>query len=279
MQFSRTSFATDMRSFYTALLALSTAALSAHVNCDSVNTLYANNYINHGAMFDVVPTATITLDHINANINWGTATYSLYYRYGSFMGHETVSGDWTLLGTTSITSNNTQTISDLPTVIPIAINLPMALGDTIALYLTASPLSKVFLTSTATPWGTAYASDAYLSVSVARGVYQLFGTPSGISHIWNGSVSYCTNRGTGITSAAAEQQTTITRVGDELLVDLPGSQVARMHFVDMTGRTVMSTNAAPGRTNLPISGLTPGLYIVSLDTPVSTLLVQRIFVP
>lgn len=268
-----------MRTLHTALLACSISTLSAQLNCDSVNTVYAYTYLNHGAMFNVVATGTITLDHIAANLNWGTATYSLYYRNGPFQGHEGAAGDWTLLGTTSLTSNNTQTISYLPTVVPIDINQPMQAGDTIALYLTSSPVSKVFLTSTTIPWGTAYASDAYLSVSVARSVYQLFGVPFSTPQIWNGSVAYCTNSGTGVGEVATAPLATVTRTANALVVDLSGSQAAGVRVIDLAGRTVVSTQAAPGRTELPIDPLPSGLYVVSVEAPGTTPLVQRIFVP
>lgn len=268
-----------MRTFHTALLACSMTALSAQVSCDSVNTLYAYTYLNHGAMFNVVASATVELDHVTANLNWGTATYSLYYRNGPFQGHEGTPGDWTLLGTASVTSNNSQTVPNLPTVVPIAINLPMQAGDTLALYLTSSPVSKVFLTSTTTPWGTAYASDANLSVSVARSVYQLFGVPFSTPQIWNGSVAYCTNSSTGIDALATAPLATVTRTANALVVDLTGSQAAGVRVVDLAGRTVVSTQAAPGRTELPIDALPSGLYLVSVETPGTTPLVQRIFVP
>ncbi len=167
--------------------------------CDSVNTLYAYTYLNHGAMFNVIADTSITLDHLTANINNGTAKYYIYYKTGSFIGFETNPSAWSIIDSAVVTSvNNGSTISNQPTVIPININLPMIAGDTIALYFTSPIVSKVFLTSTSIPWGTVYSSNSSLAVSVARSVYQLFGTPFSTPQIWNGTVSYCTAGSVGI---------------------------------------------------------------------------------
>ena len=61
------------------MLTMASTSLFAQ-NCDSVDTQYAYTYLNHGAMFNVVAHAPITLDHLTANLNWGTAPFSIYYR-------------------------------------------------------------------------------------------------------------------------------------------------------------------------------------------------------
>ena len=268
----------------TQILSLSFALASTGLfaqNCDSVDTQYAYTYLNHGAMFNVVAHAPITLDHLTANLNWGTAPFSIYYRNGKFQGYENSPGAWTLIATASVTSNNTQTTYNAPTLIPITLNLPMSTDDTIALYFTSSPVSKVCLTTTTIPWGTMQYSDANLSVSVARSIYQSFGTPFSTPQVWNGTVAYCSNQGTGVIGLT-EAQANVHVVGSDLWVNVPegiSQSALRIQLTDLSGRAVLNTTVGTGRSVVPTTGLTGGVYVALLLSEHGVVLSQKVLLP
>ena len=262
------------------MLTMASTSLFAQ-NCDSVDTQYAYTYLNHGAMFNVVAHAPITLDHLTANLNWGTAPFSIYYRNGKFQGYENSPGAWTLIGTANVTSNNTQSTYNAPTIVPIMLNLPMSADDTIALYFTSSPVSKVCLTATTIPWGTLQFSDANLSVSVARSIYQSFGTPFSTPQVWNGTVAYCSNQGTGVIDLA-QAQASVQVIGSDLVVDVPEGNTAsalRLQLTDLSGRSVYTTTVGTGRSIVPATGLVSGVYVALLLDGQGVLLSQKVLLP
>ena len=264
-----------------AYLTFLTATGVAAQPCDSVDTRYEKTYQNHGAMFNVVAYSPIVIDHITANISWNTALFELYYKVGGFQGHETTPGAWTLLGSANVNSNNTQFTDTIPTVIPIAINQAMIAGDTLAFYLSATPLSKVFLKATTIPWGTYYYTDANLGVSIARSMYQLFGVPFSTPQIWNGSVAYCEDNSTGL--GEMEQESTLFYGQGQVHLALAGAGLsndgqARLTILDMTGRMVAEERITTSQGTIPLHGLPAGWYIARVWSPKGEVLSKRIFI-
>ena len=257
---------------------------TAGVNCDSLNTLYAYTYLNHGAMFDVVARQdNVTLDHLNANIKNGTIVYYIYYKTGSFYGFETQPLAWTLIDSVSVTSNNTLVINNEPTVIPINLNLNLNQGDTVALYLEALNLSKVYLTSTTEPWGNAYVSDTAISISIARSIYQSFGVPFSTPQVWNGTVSYCLPGSVGVNDKFAEEAITIFQSSDQLNIELPGeilnnSRNLELSIVDLLARSVAKYSVNSSNFTVDTRALSHGLYVCSLADQSGVLKQQKIVI-
>ena len=98
------------------------------------NSLASANSTNinfNGTMFDLVADSALVLDSIGIKINTlGTQGVDVFTRSGSHLGYETNASAWTFLGTYTadvINVNDAATIS-LP-------GIPMAIGDSLALYL------------------------------------------------------------------------------------------------------------------------------------------------
>jgi len=85
-------------------------------------------------MLDISASQDITITCFDANLYSGTtADYEIYYKTGSFVGSESNAGAWTFLGgTTALTSAG----NNLPTNIPIPVNVYIASGQTCAFYVT-----------------------------------------------------------------------------------------------------------------------------------------------
>jgi hypothetical protein len=235
--------------------------------CDSLNTLYAYTYLNHGAMFDVIADSAVTLEHLTANLNDGTANIKIYYKTGSFLNYETQPSAWTLIDSAMVLSNNTLTLNNQPTVIPINLNLTMNPGDTIAFYIVSMPLSFIYLTSTTTPWGNIYSSDGNISISIARSVYQLFNVPFSTPQIWNGSVSYCSAQSTGIEGASNEwsENIKVFNSGNSLIAKIPlevvsGKSNLELSLYNLLGEMVLNVKVVGGINAFDLSSLPTGIY-------------------
>ncbi|TAH40766.1 MAG: T9SS type A sorting domain-containing protein [Bacteroidetes bacterium] len=258
---------------------------SSGIICDSVNTIYAYTYLNHGAMFNVVAGADITLDHLTANIKNGTFNYRIYYKTGTFLGFETDPGAWTLIDSAMVTSvNNGSSISNQPTVIPIDLNLTMQAGDTIALYMMAPVLSSVYLTTTTTPWATEYSSNASLSISVARSVYQLFGTPFSTPQIWNGSVSYCETGSVGVQEISGTKEYNLqvyqsdgvlkVIVDENLLIENTNLEFI---LTDVLGKRLTASPISSSSTGINSNSLPKGIYICTVRNNEKVLVLKKVF--
>src|SRR5690606_29457745 len=87
-----------------------------------------------GVMFDITAINDVYIECFDASLYAGTtADYEIYYKAGSFVGSENVASDWTLLGTTSAL---TSAGNNIPTPIPIPINVVIPAGQTYGFYVT-----------------------------------------------------------------------------------------------------------------------------------------------
>jgi hypothetical protein len=284
-----------MKKIYLSLLLFYSLQLTAQITreqiaestlaCDSVSTLYAYTYLNHGAMFNVVASSAITLDYLSANLKNGTTKYTIYYKTGSFIGFETTPSAWTHIDTATVTSNNTLTVSNQATRIPINLNVSMLSGDTVSFYLKAPNLSFVYLTSTTTPWGTAYSNNSDLSISVARSIYQSFGVPFSTPQIWNGTVSYCPTGTNGVenVSTLATPLFSTSTAGNNLKVTIDedffsNNRNLELKVSDIMFRKIKSENVNSSSVLMDISSLSKGVYFCSLMSSSKILFTKMVIV-
>ncbi|MCB9235977.1 MAG: T9SS type A sorting domain-containing protein [Bacteroidia bacterium] len=144
----------------------------------SVTTTFANNNsCGGGNMFDVIALADVTIDSFDINIS-ASATVDVYYKVGSYLGFETNSGAWTLLGSASVTSAGTGNPSRL--VVP-PLNIPA--GQTYGIYIATTTI--VYTTLSA---GTYY-NTPELSVYCGTGLCGNF-SGTNFPRGWNGTVYY-----------------------------------------------------------------------------------------
>ncbi|MBW2456941.1 MAG: hypothetical protein JRI68_20675, partial [Deltaproteobacteria bacterium] len=100
----------------------------------NVTTTYVSNNGKSGNMFDVVAVNNINVLSFDGNFNAGTHTVEIYYKVGTHVGSEANAGAWTLIGSTSLTSNGADVATPLP--IPMSVSLPA--GQTYAFYITTT---------------------------------------------------------------------------------------------------------------------------------------------
>ncbi|MBN1180397.1 MAG: hypothetical protein JXD18_14400, partial [Anaerolineae bacterium] len=122
------------------VLALSVGLVAAASG--SITTMFAFNNGALGNMFDITAAEDITITGFDINIDTPGASnlVLVYYKQGSYVGSETTAGDWTLLGSATVTSNG----EDVPT--PLAVGgLTIPAGETYGLFITLDYASYVSL--------------------------------------------------------------------------------------------------------------------------------------
>lgn len=147
-------------------------------NVGSLATLSSGgNGCGGGAMFDITPNNNLRVDSFGAVFAaTGTQAVSVYYRVGTFAGNETVSGAWTLLGTTNVNVSSTTAYTNFSVNAP----LPLAPGNTYGIYVNYN--------ATYTNGSNAY-SNADMTIQTGTGLCNLFGGTNA-NRMFNGTVYY-----------------------------------------------------------------------------------------
>jgi hypothetical protein len=145
----------------------------------------------------------------------------------------------------------------------------MNLGDTIAFYLVSPTLARVYLTSTTIPFTNEAASDSALSISTARSIYQLYGTPFATPQIWNGTVAYCDITPVGIEEIEADQLQ-ISQLDNTLQLSISNLQTTtankvKFTLLDMYGHVVMQECVSNGNSSFDVSSVSKGVYVCNIS--------------
>ncbi|WP_246073877.1 hypothetical protein [Fluviicola chungangensis] len=149
---------------------------------------YANDNSNEGVMFDISATNTVTIYCFDANLPASsTEDYEVYYKVGSYVGSENTAGNWILIGTASAVSSNG---TDIPTSLPIPVNLVIPSGEIIAFYITASaPIVTNGVLTTSNAGYSTIASNADMAIMGGISITYPFNTVTANRSL-NGTVHF-----------------------------------------------------------------------------------------
>lgn len=157
--------------------------------CDSITTTYSSNNGLAGAIFDVIADSNLVINGIYTNLSVASGVFEIYYKYGSRVFYLQDPTAWTLLGNASVVSAGI----DMPTFIPIAMNITMNAGDTVAFYVTNTTGGSSGLKYTnGVGSGTLYIDNGALKIFEGNGITYPFGNLFA-DRVWNGTINYCTN--------------------------------------------------------------------------------------
>ncbi|MEO7081043.1 MAG: hypothetical protein ABIY71_05915, partial [Flavobacteriales bacterium] len=137
--------------------------------CNSTDELlapYASNNGLDGIMFDLTALSDITINCFEVNMAVGIYDAVILHKAGTHVGFEQAPTAWTTIGTApGITSNGL----NMPTPIPMDVNIPMAAGTTHAFYISTTGGSSTKYTD-GDLLGAVFASDVNLQVKQGTGL-------------------------------------------------------------------------------------------------------------
>lgn len=137
------------------------------------------NGCTDGVMFNIVPTVNLTIDSfLNLSNLAQSATVSVYYKTGTYVGFETNAAAWTLAGTATVT-----TVSGAMATIRLPAGLALTAGTTYGIYL--SGMSSAYTDGT----GLTTYTNADMSLTAGVGLCSAFGGTN-TPRIYNGTVFY-----------------------------------------------------------------------------------------
>jgi hypothetical protein len=165
---------TDWPSTNNTSLEKSMAPLSPAAFCVAGNSLttgypaWTNYYAGYMFKINNISACPITIQCFSARFQ-GTTGYRIYTKTGTFIGFETLSGSWTLVGTAAALTG-TSTVA--PTDIPITVNVVIPVGQSQSFYLTRTDNvianRHLYITGSGTAGTTIYASDANIQLTEAE---------------------------------------------------------------------------------------------------------------
>jgi hypothetical protein len=239
-------------------------------NSDTLSTTYAaGNGCGGGNMFDIIATNSISIDSFRTAFSGATAI-NVHYKQGSYVGSDQTPGDWTLLGSSSVTGAGAQVFS-------VGSPLLIAAGDTVGVYIEAA-VDYTTLTGLTTY------NNNDLVISSGLG---LCGSFSGVNDPrgWNGTVFYsappCTSE-KGSVDAVVLDCTNILELGmlefslfpnpnngEFIIVNDGSSEVIELSITDIQGKELLyqklNFNKAEQK-SITLENVERGVYLVRLST-------------
>jgi hypothetical protein len=168
--------------------ALSLGSLTASAQEIALDTTYASGNGQSGNMFDVVATDSLVITRVDAHIDAGNWNVEVYWTPGGYGGKQSNPGAWTLLGSVPVIGGGDVSLGGVKTPIPLALNLPVAAGQTVGMYVTLSDGSAMNYTNGSLE-GSVFVSDSSVSILEGLGVaYPFSGNFS--PRVWNGTLYY-----------------------------------------------------------------------------------------
>ena len=175
------------------LLVASLSALVAPARGDMISTTFASDNQFFGNMFDVTTFGnSLTVTALDVNIvsdaNNTPVGVSLYTRSGTYVGNDTSSAGWNLVGTVTVTSQG----EDNPTFVDVP-DFNLASNSVTGFYVTvvnngSFPFPPPFMRYTD---GSNTFSNADIRLDLGEGVGPLFqGLGTAAPRTWNGTIVY-----------------------------------------------------------------------------------------
>lgn len=213
-------------------------------------------------MFDVVALNAISVECFETN--WSSAAGTLidveiWTRNGTHVGFTDDANAWTLVGmapSVSVSGPN------LPTYLPIDVDVPIAMADTQAFYIVTSTTSTNNRYTDGSVLGAVLASDANAQILEGTGCNYPFGF-SLSPREFNGTMYYSTVP-TGIVGSVMGSSFRAWPDGSGgLNVEVPQKMQGSIQIVDLGGHVLFDDRVQGGRSSisLGINGISAGIYL------------------
>lgn len=232
-------------------------------SCTSDTTTFVSNNGNDGNMFDVtIGASDVTIRRMYCNVN-GAGWWKIYFRPITYVGNETNPGAWILIDSAFVTSAG----PDVPTLIPVDIDLYAPAGSSYAFYTTGTATGADINYTDGTTEGAVFSTNGQISILEGKGMSYPFSgqfTP----RVWNGILEYCVGP-TGTTEiirSSGNWSVTVmpnpTAGNAQLMINSPKAvENASVRIFDMNGREAANMSGINSNlVQLPVEQLSSGVY-------------------
>lgn len=241
-------------------------ALHSPAGCDSMLTTTAGGNSQNGNMFDLTNTSAVAIQIASIEQCFaGTTsdTLEVYYIPGTFIGNETTSSAWTMVGKAAMSP----TVTGTPLSVPISINVSIPAGQTYGFYVTLRASNVAYTNGTSV--GNVYQTANGLEFKEGKGVAYPFGGNFS-PRIWNGVINYCSPLILGVEemNTAGNLSVYPNPASSYLTVKSVATSFtkAKVTIKDVTGRLVYSQdNISESEIRINTENLKSGIYMLQVE--------------
>ncbi|CAN5875247.1 hypothetical protein BH11BAC7_BH11BAC7_11810 [soil metagenome] len=233
--------------------------------CESTSTTYAGGNGHDGAMFDVTSDIDVTVNSISVNMN-GVGYMKVYRHTGTYAGTESTPAAWTLVDSALVASVG----ANMPTIIPVSMNINISAGQTMAFYVTGNGSGADVNYTNGTSVGSVYSNDGIVSIKEGTGLGYPFAGPGSTPRVFNGTIGYCV--ATGISSVSATNLVTSSVYPNPLsttatleidFVNHPEN--VSVQIMDVSGRILQTIqNVTGNKVTIDATAMSSGLYFYTI---------------
>jgi hypothetical protein len=232
-------------------------------DCQSFTTTFAGGNGNAGSMFNVSTNHDITFKGFSGAIV-DSGYFKLYYRYGSYAGHQDSASHWTFVDSNFVVSAGI----GVPTTLFSNLNIPLNEGESMAFYITANNSGGSVDYTNGTAEGSVFGYDGVLRLYEGLGKAYPFGS-NNTPRVFNGIIDYCIVPG----FIGIEENDDITNqikvypvpTTGELYMDFSLSGDREIFITDMTGRICTKlNNQTSDLVKMDVSGYSNGIYLYTV---------------
>jgi len=262
------------------LVTYCSAVFSQTSECDSLTAPCINTFSGKSYYFNMEAVTDVNIERFSVmSQNCGTRDISIYYREGTYAGHEATPVDWLFGG--NVTGFNPACANSCPipeTIIPILLDVCIPAGQTFGFYIATTAGTGTIEGQPDSLEGVIIAEDSHLKIfagkaSLSNGIFDQ-SVSSGRS--WQGSVQYdcsCivsaeqhglnTRFSTSVHPNPASENLsyTITNNNVQLLLEIK--------VIDVTGKVVQAYKkevvAGKNDFTFDLSSLAGGLYFIAVS--------------
>jgi hypothetical protein len=233
-------------------------------DCQAFNTTYAGGNGNDGAMFNVTTNHDILFKGFSGAIV-DSGYFKLYYRYGSYAGHQDSVSDWIFVDSNYVISAGI----GVPTTLFTNLSIPLNQGESMAFYITGTQTGGSVDYTDGTLEGNQFSYDGVLRFYEGIGKGYPFGG-SFVPRIFNGTINYCIVPGfIGIeenTDPKLQPSVYPNPTSGELFLNFKGVSGDREIIItDMTGRICTRlNNQQSDLIHMDISSFSNGVYLYTV---------------
>jgi hypothetical protein len=271
-----------MKKLYTCFSAIifSFAAFAQSSECDSLTSPCENTFSGKSFYFNVEAITDVNIERFSMMAqNCGQRDISIYYRQGTYAGHETTPGDWVFSGSVAAFEPACANSCPIPeTIIPILLDVCIPAGQTFAFYIATTAGTGTIEGHSNSTTGDVIAEDSHLKIFAgqsngASGAFNGGLLDNNIS--WQGSVQYdCScivsaeeySRATSF-STSVQPNPAVDNLN--YIINSDQASLIEINVTDITGKLVQQfkKEITKGKNNFSfdLSQVSGGLYFISVS--------------
>ncbi|MCG3165326.1 MAG: hypothetical protein POELPBGB_01088 [Bacteroidia bacterium] len=270
-----------MKKLYTFFFAFifSFVALAQSPECDSLTSPCQNTFSGKSYYFDVQAITDVNIEWFSMMAqNCGARDISIYYRQGTYAGHETNTSDWTLGGSVSAFEPACAGSCPIPeTIIPVLLDVCIPAGQTFAFYIATTGGTGTIEGHTDSVSGHVIAEDSHLKIFAGSASLNTgaFDASFSADRSWQGSVQYdCSCIVSAEEHSLATSFSTSVQPNPAIdnlnyIINSNTVSLIEINVTDITGKLVQQhkKEITKGKNNFSfdVSQLSGGVYFISVS--------------